>query len=175
MTVTIAVATRQAIDVGMANISAGKQVRDLLDGTTRTDSALITVTAETKTLVVTDHGSLVVLDRAGGITITLPEANTTNEGWSCDFVVKTAFTGTMSIDASRTADLYYGCIDLCVSNSATSKAFIPDASNDDKLVADLDTKGRLAGGTFRIRLGGANIICINGQLIGSGTIVTPFA
>ena len=138
---------------------------------------IINVTSSTKTLVLADSGSLVVLDLAGGITVTLPQANATNIGWYCDFLVKTTFTGDMIIAANRTADLFYGYLMLATDNDGTAaknKVHFADQSDDDQIVADGNTRGRHFGGYFRIEVAAANMLVCSGHLQAVGTSATPF-
>jgi hypothetical protein len=136
---------------------------------------IINVTSATaKTLVLDDSGSLVVMDFAGAMSIELPEANSTNIGWYCDFVFKQAATGTVTIDSSRTADLWYGHVAIEVSAASTAKTFLPDMSSDDRLVITSDNLGRLAGGYFKLEIAAANMIVISGTLVGTAAVTTPF-
>jgi hypothetical protein len=159
---------RHHINVGTAASSAWARV-----GPTR---EVINVTSATaKTLVLADSGSLVVIDFAGAINIELPEANATNIGWYCDFHFKQAATGTVTIDSSRTADLWYGTVTTQLTTSAAGKAWIPViGSSDDRMVMDAVTKGRLAGGYFRLEIAAANMVVVSGSLVGSGSLASPF-
>lgn len=119
-------------------------------------------------------GVFLVLDRAGGITVTLPEANAANIGWNATVNVKTAFTGTMTISTGRTTDLFVGGINLASTTVAKSLAAQPNGTSHDQIVADADTKGRLAGGSLTFKIVEANKVFVSGTLVGSGTVVSPF-
>lgn len=135
---------------------------------------VIAVTDATKTLDAGDAGALVILDKSGGIVVTLPESNAANAGVFFDFVVKT--TGNVTIASSRTADLWYGSINVENPTGAQGKFFIPAiGSSDDRLVADSAAKGNVAGGYIRVELGGANVVVVSGTLAGSSSPATPFA
>ena len=132
---------------------------------------VIAVTDATKTR---DAGALVILDKSGGIVVTLPESNAANAGVFFDFVVKT--TGNVTIASSRTADLWYGSINVENPTGAQGKFFIPAiGSSDDRLVAASAAKGNVAGGYIRVELGGANVVVVSGTLAGSSSPATPFA
>lgn len=159
---------RHHINVGTAASSAWARSSPVRE--------VINVTSATKSLVLADSGSLVVLDLAAGIVVTLPEANSTNIGWFCDFLVKTTFTGTMSIDASREADLYYGHLNMQRGDGNQGKPVFPDQSSNDQIVASADTKGRSAGGYFRVEIAAANMLVVSGflHLKDSESLATPF-
>jgi hypothetical protein len=128
-------------------------------------------------LVLADSGSLVVFDKADGIVLTLPEANATNIGWYCDFLIKTTMSSTLSVDASRAADLYYGSLFVGqdgTSTTATKSIHLPDQSSHDKLVLASALKGWIQGGYFRVEIAAANMLVISGQLAGIGTSGNPF-
>ena len=163
----------------MASLSHSSEVTDLVDGTKVAHRPVISVTAATKTLTAAQSGSLVVLDLATGIVVTLPEATSDNVGWYCDFVIKTTASGAnvLSIEASRTTDLYYGHLNLEVTNASTGKAFFPDQSDDDKIVMGGSdaTTGKMAGGYFRVEIAAANMLVVNGTLQAAAACATPFA
>ncbi len=138
---------------------------------------IINVTAATKTLVLADSGSLVVFDKDDGIVLTLPEANSTNIGWFCDFFIKTTMTATLSVDASRDTDLYHGSVAIAEDGDGTAaknKVHLPNQSSHDKLVLADATKGWIQGGYFRVEIAAANMLVVSGNLRGVGTTATPF-
>ena len=158
---------RHHITVGTAASSAwarSSPVREIINVTS----------ADAKTLVLSDSGALVVMDFAGAMNIELPEANSDNIGWYCDFVFKQAATGTVTIDSSRTADLWYGHVAIEVSAASTAKTFLPNMSSDDRLVITSDNLGRLAGGYLKLEIAAANMIVISGTLVGTAAVTTPF-
>ena len=176
MTTTLSSKALNQLSVAVADNTTHDEIRKILDGTNVSHRPVITVTDSTKTLTAAQSGSLVVLDLAAGIVVTLPEANSDNVGWYCDFVVKTTFTGTMSIDASRAADLYYGHLNMQRGDGNQGTPVFPDQSDDDKIVASADTKGRSAGGYFRIEIAAANMLVASGLLhvADSSSPATPF-
>lgn len=161
---------RHHINVGTAASSAWARMSPVRE--------IINVTAATKTLVLADSGSLVVLDKDDGIVVTLPEANATNIGWYCDFLIKTTSTGTgFSIDASRTTDLYYGHVFIsqdATGTAATKAIHLPNQSSHDKMTIDAATKGWVQGGYFRVEIAAANVLVASGNLAGAGTAASPF-
>ena len=139
---------------------------------------VIDVTSSTYTAAVNKDGAFYTLNLAGGITFNLPEATAANVGWNCTIAVETAFSGTMTIACGSTSDLFVGSLNLSAAGSSTAahkNTFVPDVSNDDQIVADGDTKGRLAGGVMKIKIIDVNRVFVDGRLISSGTAATPFA
>ena len=131
------------------------------------------ITAATKAVVATDTGKLFGLNRAGGITVTLP---TPAAGLTFKFAVETTFTGTGQIKTATTdgTDGFVGYAIL--SDPATAQdtnTFIPAASND---VVDLgsDEQGRLAGGVVKFTGVNTTTYLVEAVLIGDGTLATPF-
>ena len=119
-------------------------------------------------------GAFFVLDRAAGIEFTLPKASAANIGWNATVNVKTTLSGTMTIKTARTEDLFVGGINIASTTVAKSIAAQPNGTSHDQIVADADTKGRLAGGSLTFKIVEANKIFVSGNLVGSETVVTPF-
>ena len=137
---------------------------------------VIDVTSATYTAAVNKDGAFYTLNRAGGITFNLPEATAANVGLNCTLAVETTFTGTMTVACGSTSDLFIGGVSLVDPTTAGDTNFFqPDVSNDDQLVADGDTKGRLAGGIIELKIIDVNRVFISGTLVGDGTLATPFA
>jgi len=165
---------RHHINVGTAASSAWARSSPVRE--------VINVTSATKTLVLADSGSLVVLDLATGIVVTLPEANAANTGWYCDFLIKTTISGSnvINIDAYQATDLFYGYLSLndhSAATAANNRVFFADQSNDDQIVLGQsdNTQGKMYGGVFRVEIAGVNMLVCSGQLQSDGTAITPFA
>ena len=143
-----------------------KKIIDVTDATYQVDDA--------------DTGAIFVLNRPGGIVVTLPAVE---PGLEFEFIVKTTFTGTFSLDSASTDDLFVGALTI-QADDAQDESFlaIPDVSDDDKMVMDADTKGRLVGGTFKCvgistpNSSAAAAWYISGVTHGTGaTLASPFA
>ena len=142
------------------------------------------VTAATKTLTAADTGTTFLMNRAGGIVITLPTAAA---GLHYKFIIGTTFTGTFSIDAAAAVDIFTAGSTIVISDKAAPgtvslKQFHADGSDDDKMTMDADTKGRFVGGVIDclgIATGGQGsataVWQMNGFTFGDGTLATPFA
>ena len=142
------------------------------------------LTAATKTVTAADTGTTYLLNRAGGIVVTLPTAAA---GLKYKFIVGTTFTGTFSIDGATANDIFTAASTIIISDkdapgTVSLKQFHADGSDDDKMVMDADTKGRFVGGVIDcvgIATGGQGsataVWQMNGFTLGDGNLATPFA
>ena len=142
------------------------------------------ITAATKTLTAADTGTTYLLNRAGGIVITLPTAAA---GLKFKFIIGTTFTGTFSIDGAAANDIFTAASTIIISDkdapgTVSLKQFHADGSDDDKMTMDADTKGRFVGGEIDclgIATGGQGsataVWQMNGFTFGDGSLATPFA
>ena len=142
------------------------------------------ITDATKTLTAADTGTTYLLNRAGGIVITLPTAAA---GLKFKFIIGTTFTGTFSIDGASANDIFTAASTIVISDkdapgTVSLKQFHADGSDDDKMTMDADTKGRFVGGEIDclgIATGGQGsataVWQMNGFTFGDGSLATPFA
>ena len=146
----------------------------------------ISLTADTTLTVATHAGRILLTNDADG-KFTLPSINVNangtsagdndfnnlnNIGASFHFFVETAATD-MDIKTDGT-DKFKGAIMIGV-NDGSKKAFVPGATND-VITMNGSTKGGIAGSVVSFTaIDTATYLVHNSLLIGSGTIVTPFA
>ena len=132
----------------------------------------VKVLTASHTLTAEDSGSLIVLDVAGGLTVTLP---TCAPGLNFKFIVKTTFTTAGLINTAATDELYVGTLMLVDPASATDmNSFSADVSNDDTIDLGSAGQGWLQGGWFNIVGTSDSTWHVDGQLVGDGTLATPF-
>ena len=147
---------------------------------------VVSLTADT-TLTVADHAGRILTcnDADGKFTLPTIDAtadangtgpgndpnNTNNLGATFTFVVETAATD-MDIKTDGT-DKFVGGVYIGV-NNATGKTFISGASND-VVTLDGSTGGGIAGSIIRCTAIADNKYAVEGILLGSGTLATPFA
>jgi len=147
---------------------------------------VVSLTADT-TLTVADHAGRILTcnDADGKFTLPTIDAtadangtgpgndpnNTNNLGATFTFVVETAATD-MDIKTDGT-DKFVGGVYIGV-NDATGKTFIAGASND-VITLDGSTGGGIAGSIIRCTAIADNKYAVEGILLGSGTLATPFA
>jgi hypothetical protein len=144
--------------------------------------AVVSLTADTS-LTVDDHaGKVLVCNDADG-KFTLPTINASSPSDSTDpnqlnnlgasfyFVIDTAATD-LDIKTDGT-DKFVGGLYIGV-NNATGKTFISGASND-VITLNGTTQGGLAGSVVKVTAVADDKYAVEGIVLGSGTLVTPFA
>ena len=145
--------------------------------TTSYTLTIVNVTDATYNVLKSNSGCLHVLDRAGGITLTLPPAK---QGLHYTFLVKTTFTGTFQIDTASDADTLEGLITIgeslqaTATNAGQTTGIDGPASADHQYVADADTKGRHLGTRLVYKCLSDSKWQISGNAVSNGNTVTPF-
>ena len=144
-------------------------------------AAITSITDSTKTVTAAESGTIFSLNRAGGITVTLPTAAA---GLTYEFHVGTTFTGTMTINADSSSDTLQGMITIidkdevgglaALNENIDTLAFACPAAADHQIVMDADGKGRLLGGMIKYTCITDSKWVVSGHTIGDGAIVTPF-
>jgi len=146
-------------------------------------TSFVSLTANTTITVAAHAGKILLCNDADGV-FTLPSIVTTtptdptdptqtnNLGMTFTFVVVTAATD-MDISTDGT-DKYVGGAYIGIDDSAAGKTFISGSSND-VITQNGSTKGGLAGSVIRVTAIASAKYFVEGQLLGSGTLVTPFA
>ena len=146
----------------------------------------VSLTADTTLTVATHAGKILLTNDADG-KFTLPSINVNSNGGTAGdndfnnlnnigatfhFYVETAATD-MDILTDGT-DKFKGGIMIAV-DDGSKKAFIPGASND-VITMNGSTKGGIVGSVVSITaIDTATYLVHNSLLLGSGTIVTPYA
>jgi hypothetical protein len=134
-------------------------------------SDMISVTSSTLTVNRTDHsGRVLALNRAGGITITLPAATGTLDVYT--FLVQTTFTGNGIIKVASSADFIDGTLSVA---GATGSAFGTTAATSDTITMSGSTTGGLAGSRIVLTDMATNHWMVMGGLVSTGTAATPFS
>ena len=147
----------------------------------------VSLTADT-TLTVAAHAGRILLTNDADGKFTLPSINVNsngattgdndfnnlnNIGATFTFFVETAATD-MDIKTDGT-DRFIGAVMIGV-NDGSKKAFVADSSSNDVMTMNGSTKGGIAGSIVSFTAVDTNRYMVhNSLLIGSGTIVTPFA
>lgn len=131
----------------------------------------ISITGSAVTLDRKNHGGgTVLLNRAAGMTVTLPYA--VGSGDEYDIVVGTTFTSNGIIKVGRSADTFVGCIGLSTDVGGTNCLA---GGTDDTLTMNGSTTGGLIGSRVRLKDIGNNKWLISGDLVTTGTEGTPFS
>ena len=145
-------------------------------------SSVVSLTADTTLTVEAHAGKILTTNDADGkftlptIVATSPSDPTdpnqlNNLGATFTFVVETAATD-MDILSDGT-DKFVGGL-YTGKDDATGKTFVSGASND-VITMNGSTKGGLAGSIVKVTAIADNKYAVEGIILGSGTIVTPFA
>lgn len=170
----------------VADVTASAAEINILDGVTATgpeltrvaDVSTRTVNATAATLTVTEalHDSrTIVLDRAGGIAVTLPVAAA---GLRFRFIVKTTFTGAASIKSVAGTDIMIGHALMGNDSDNTTVLFqsVAASTNDTiDLFGTANSTGGIAGQVIEIEGLAANLWHVSIVGDAAGTEATPFA
>ncbi len=166
----------------MAKSTFSGPVRSLAGFITAGSTSVVSLTADTSLTVAAHAGKVLTTNDADG-KFTLPSIVTTtpsdptdpsqlnNLGASFFFVVETAATD-MDIKTDGT-DKFVGGL-YTGKDDASGKVFISGASND-VITMNGSTKGGLAGSIVKVTAMASAKYAVEGIILGSGTIVTPFA
>lgn len=138
------------------------------------------------------HGGKIIFYSSTSGTITLPAVNASddpvqsgpgadpntinNEGVIYTIFVSQATTSTLKIRTftSTPGDLFVGGLVMATAGGAAS-LYVPNGSSNDVINLNGTTTGGIAGSYLTIQAIAANRYLVQGVLIGSGTLATPFA
>ena len=166
----------------MAKSTFSGPVQSLAGFISAGNANVVSLTADTTLTVAAHAGKVLITNDADGkftlpsIVVTAPDADddpnqTNNLGATFTFIVVTAATD-MDILTDGT-DKFVGGLYTGVSD-ATGKTFISGSSND-VITMNGSTKGGLAGSIVKVTAMASAKYAVEGLILGSGTIVTPFA
>ena len=167
----------------MAKTTFSGPVRSLAGFITAGSPSVVSLTANTTLTVAAHAGKILLTNDADGV-FTLPSIDVTtptdatdpnqlnNLGATFTFVVVTAATD-MDIVTDGT-DKFLGMVYTGITTAATGKTWVSAAAND-VITQNGTTKGGVAGSYIRVTAIASAQYFVEGMLLGSGTIVTPFA
>ena len=117
---------------------------------------------------------IMVLDRAAGMTITLPASS--GKGAKYIFVVKTTVTSNnIIIKVANTSDSFVGRANASTDNATTTNNCWNIASGDDTVTLNGTTKGGYAGDHIEIVDLGGNLFFVQAHLKQTSVEATPFS
>jgi len=167
----------------MAQTTFSGPVKSLAGFITAGVNSSVSLSADTTLTVAAHAGKIILLNDADG-KFTLPSISSStpsdptapdqanNIGASFFFYVETLATD-LDIKTDGT-DKFVGAVIVAIDDS-TKKAFVPAASND-VITLNGTTKGGIVGSVIKVTaIDSATYLVHDSLLIGSGTIVTPFA
>ena len=170
---TGAITTNLDVDTS-GNISTTGTVNNLLSVTSVTDATLTPTTAQS--------GTIFTLNRAAGITVTLPAAAA---GLFYEFHIGTTFTGTFILQGASSADTFQGMVFqldkdelgsvVALNEDIDTAGWNVPAAADYRLTMDADTDGRFIGGHIRCVAITDAIWLLNGHVFGDGTVSHSFS
>lgn len=140
-------------------------------------SRIVAVTSSTLTITKDEHaGKTMVLDRAGGIAVTLPTPD--GSGAVYRFIVKTTFTGAATIKSAASGDIMIG--HALMGNDSDNgvvdfQAVAGSTIDTIDLLGTSNSTGGLAGEEITIEDIGANLWFVSIRGDAAGTEATPFA
>lgn len=136
---------------------------------TGTGAVSASVTAATLTVDSTYNGQVIPLNRAGGMTVTLPAATGSQAVYT--FVVGTTFTSNGIIKVANATDVMNGIASV---GGGTASVFGTLPASD-TLTMNGSTTGGLAGSYVELKDVAAGDWIVTAYLVGSGTPATPFS
>ena len=167
----------------MAKSTFSGPVKSLAGFISAGNANVVSLTADTTLSVDSHAGKILTCNDADG-KFTLPSISSTtpsdptdpnqanNIGASFFFYIET-LASDLDIKTDGT-DKFKGSVIIAIDDS-TKKAFVPAASND-VMTLNGTTKGGIVGSVVQVTaIDAATYLVHNSLLIGSGTIVTPFA
>ena len=177
----------------MANTTFDGPVRSRSGFQSIGPGSTVALTLATDLTVAAHAGRIVTMDPAGTPTaITLPSIvggadssvagpsrdpnNPSTVGTTFEILFIDDFTGTISTDGT---DKFVGSVMIGV-NDGAKKSFVPTAANDivnlnGEAGASVATTGGLKGSRIKFTATAENTYMVEGVLVGSGTIATPFS
>lgn len=129
----------------------------------------------TRQLTAAESGSLCLFDRTAGNTYTLP---TPVAGMYFDFAVLVSVTASDThklITKTVASEFLVGSVSMVTIATASPAGFSANGTNIVAATMTATTAGGLLGGTMRVVAISATQWQVSGLLVGSGTIITPFA
>lgn len=135
---------------------------------------LVSASAATLAVTVADHDQkVIVLNRAAGVTVTLPAA--TGSGAVFRFTTGTTVTSNSNIiKVADSTDVMSGSIYVTDQAAGTGTEF-STVVDSDTITMNGTTSGGIAGGILTLIDVATNLYAVHGNIIGTGVEITPFS
>lgn len=149
---------------------------NLVVDTVASKRPVVSGSGATATLNELQSGSVVLLDRAAGITFTLP--TTPTPGTFYDFVVSvTCTSNSYKVITGSAPELLVGSILNCDTDTSDAVAIWKSLVGTSNISVNLNgsTKGGIKGDYFRLTCINSTTWQVTGVTNGTGTVATPFA
>ena len=143
-----------------------------ITGTLTHKVPVTSITTATYTVTAAQSGTHFSLNRAAGMTVTLP---TCAAGLVYHFSVGTTFTSAGLINTAATDELYVGGLTIVDPGTVGDTNFFqPDVTDDDTIDLGKIEQGWLQGGQFKLVGLRATRWHVEGTLVGDAIAETPF-
>lgn len=136
---------------------------------TGTDAVAASVTSATLAVTSDYNGQVIPLNRAGGMTVTLPAATGSQAVYR--FIVGTTFTSNGVIQVANATDVMAGSAAV----GGTTGSVFSTLPASDTITMNGSTTGGLAGSYIELIDIAAGDWIVRAALVGSGTPATPFS
>ena len=155
---------------GTALAATAAEINAAADASTR----LVTASAATLAVTVADHDQkVIILNRAAGVTVTLPAA--VGSGAVFRFTTGTTVTSNNNIvKVADNTDVMSGSVYVTDQAAGTGTEFSTTTTSD-TITMNGTTSGGIAGGILTLIDVGTNLYAVHGNIIGTGVEVTPFS
>ena len=170
---TGAITTNLDVDTS-GNISTTGTLNNLFSVTSITDATYTPTTAQS--------GTIFSLNRAAGVTVTLPAAAA---GLFYEFHIGTTFTGSFILQGASSSDTFQGMVFqldkdevgsvVALNEDIDTAGWNVPAAADYRLTMDADTDGRFIGGHIRCVAITDAIRLLKGHVFGDGTVSHSFS
>ena len=170
---TGAITTNLDVDTS-GNISTTGTLNNLFPVTSITDATYTPTTAQS--------GTIFSLNRAAGVTVTLPAAAA---GLFYEFHIGTTFTGSFILQGASSSYTFQGMVFqldkdelgsvVALNEDIDTAGWNIPAAADYRLTMDADTDGRFIGGHIRCVAITDAIWLLNGHVFGDGTVSHSFS
>ncbi len=143
-----------------------------------TVNSSLNVVAETAnaTLTAAQSGTLFLFNVAAGATLTLPAAAV---GLTYGFAVQTSITSNSAkVTVGSSNGFLIGAVQSAASSGGATDQWVGNGSSHISVTQNCTTTGGLQGSYFTVTCiyaGSTPLWLVDGELIGSGTLATPFA
>lgn len=136
---------------------------------------VVTVTTTNVTITRASHDLKdIVLNRAAGITATLPAADADSLGSKFTFYIPTSLSGTTKIKAANAADTIMGRVQVDASLASNAPVSFSAGSTADTISLNGTTTGGKKGDRFVLTVVASNQWAAYGETQATGTSATPF-
>jgi hypothetical protein len=133
----------------------------------------VTVTASTSMVRSVHAGNIINLSAAAGLTITLPASAGTGDVYRF-FVLTTVTSNNDIIKVANSTDVIQGIVGMSVANTAVGVS-AGTTTTSDTITMNGTTTGGIIGSYVELCDASLGFWQLTGDLIGSGTLATPFS